>query len=112
MIFTQGELKTAQARTANTPENPRSCGYIVKGGKRFLLFPHKDGNIYAVRERTTSEIFRNWAKLGGLVGYDLVPNSQRISDCNGNIYADFIKDGFKTCLWVADYNDYIQEVTR
>lgn len=112
MIFSQSELKAAQARTANTPDAPRSCGYIVKGGKRFLIFPHKNGNLYAVRERTTREIFQYWAKLGGLVGFEVAPNSQQISDCNGNIYADFIKDGCRHRLCVADYNDYMKEIKQ
>ena len=112
MTFTQAELKAAEATTANTAEAPRSCGYIVKGGKRWLLFPHANGNLYAVRERTAREAAQFWARLGGLpVGYTLVANSQMISDCNGNIYADFIdSDGFKHELCIADYNDYINEI--
>lgn len=56
MNFTQSELKAAATATANTPDAPRSCGHIVKGGKRWLLFPHKNGNLYAVKERTQAQI--------------------------------------------------------
>lgn len=114
MTFTQSELKAAKATTANTAENPRSCGYIIKGSKRWLLFPHKNGNLYAVRERTQREATKFWQRLGGLpIGYNLVANSQMISDCNGNIYADF-KDcnGFTHSLCIADYNDYINEIAE
>lgn len=113
MKFTQAELKAAQAATANTADAPRSCGYIVKGGKRYLLFPHANGNLYAIKERTTAQAFKFWTRLGGLIGYELMPNTQHISDCNGNIYADF-KDcnGFKHSLCIADYNDYINEMTE
>lgn len=112
MEFTQKEIQIAASKTANTPENPRSCGYIMKGKKRYLLFPHKNGNIYAVRERTQREInkFFNGMHMHE-EEYEIIPNSQFISDCNGNIYADFIdKNGYEHEFMIADYYDYIDEI--
>lgn len=116
MKFTQAELKAAEVATANTADNPRSCGYIVKGGKRWLLFPHANGNLYAVKERTQAQINKclcRYMRPDEIARYIYIMDSQHISDCNGNIYADF-KDcnGFKHSLYVADYNDYITEITE
>lgn len=115
MTFTQSELKAAAAVTANTTDAPRSCGYIVKGGKRWLLFPHKSGNLYAVKERTQAQIYRALAQYmrpDEIARYTYI-GGQQISDCNGNIYADFIDGGgFKHHFYIADYNDYINEIAE
>ena len=82
--------------------------------KKMLKFPHVDGSVRLVKERTIKQIYRVLARttrqdrLNELVYL----GNQRISECNGNIYADFFDKKYnqKTTLYIADYYDYIDEI--
>ena len=79
-----------------------------------LEFTGKDEKIYRVKERTLSQIFGFLETYidRPFMKYEYIPNSQKISEMNGNIYAKFHLKGTKdtVTLCVADYYDYINEV--
>ena len=85
-----------------------------------LKFNHKDGRVIPVKERTKSQIY---SVLKRYIGADVLGQleyigNQCISVNNGNIYADFYDHRYtntdgtpcETTLYIADYNDYINEI--
>ena len=85
-----------------------------------LNFNHRDGRVIPVKERTKSQIY---SVLKGYIGADVLVQleyigNQHISVNNGNIYADFYDHRYtntdgtphKTTLYIADYDDYINEI--
>lgn len=85
-----------------------------------LTFNHKDGRVILVKERTKTQIYnvlKRYIGADALTQLEYVGN-QRISANNGNIYADFYDHRYtdtdgtphKTTLYIADYDDYINEI--
>ena len=85
-----------------------------------LTFNHKDGRIIPVKERTKAQIY---SVLKRYIGADVLAQleyigNQHISVNNGNIYADFYDHRYtntdgtphKTTLYIAGYDDYINEI--
>lgn len=81
---------------------------------QYLEFHHVDGGIRYVKERTIKQIYKVLQRSftqERIFDLEYLGN-QHISECNGNIYADFLdkKYNIVKTLYIADYYDYINEI--